>query len=582
MKEPGQGALRWQGRQKPGALLPLAALIASPLFAAAPGAEAQFPVVEKSIAELQQAMAEGKTTAREITTQYLQRIARYNDDLNAALAVNNRALEYADALDRERTAGQLRGPLHGIPIALKDLIQTTDMPTTGGALALRGYVPPYEATLTRKLRDAGAVLIAKTTLTELANWMGTDFPNGYSALAGHSYNPYDPRLHPSVVDGRGRLDTGGSSSAIGTAANLWTANVGTETSGSIMSPASISWLVGIKPTVGRISRHGVIPLTTDQDTPGPMARSVADAAVLLAAMEGPDPKDPATGACQPLASDSAWTGDAIEDLSGLRIGIPQAFYVNAVTPPGQQAPVGGLSTAGAERLREAGAVLEALGAAVIEPADIPSITAPRASDNFLSFGICASPSQVRGADGDCSLVAKYGMKRDFNRWLATQGDSAPFASLDELIALNRTLAPFGATRYGQARLKLSASVDLARDRERYERDRARDLRLARDEGIDAALEVHALDALLFPAAAGARLINKAGYPAVTVPFASVPLSAGDDVGQGNAGDDPVNAAATRPWAVTFAGDACEEPTLLRIAAAFERATRSRQPPPAFP
>ncbi|MEQ8262048.1 amidase family protein [Pseudohaliea sp.] len=557
--------------------MPLVVLLSSPSLGAAPANGARFSVVEKSFAELQESMAEGRTTARAITTQYLQRIARYNDDLKAALAVNDRALEYADLLDRERAAGRLRGPLHGIPIALKDLIQTTDMPTTGGAQALRGYLPPYDATLTRKLRDAGAVIIAKTTLTELANWMGTDFPNGYNAIAGHSYNPYDPRLHPTIADGRGRLDTGGSSSAIGTAANLWAANVGTETSGSIMSPASTSWLVGIKPTVGRISRYGVIPLTADQDTPGPMARSLADAAVLLAAMEGPDPADPATGACRPLAGNGAWTGDAIEDLSGLRIGIPQAFYVEPVTPPGQQAPVGGLSAAGAERLREAGAALEALGATVIEPADIPSITAPRAVDNFLSFGICAYPSQVRGADGDCSLVAKYGMKRDFNRWLATQQGAAPFASLDGLIAMNRTLAPFGATRYGQARLELSATVDLARDRERYLRDRARDLRLARAEGIDAALEIHALDALLFPAAAGARLINKAGYPAVTVPFGSVSLSP-----DGADGDDPASAVATRPWAVTFAGGACEEPKLLRIAAAFERVTRARQPPPAFP
>ena len=415
MKETGEEALRRQQRGRPWTLLPLAALLSAAPLAATSGADAQCSVVEKGFTELQQAMADGRTTARAITTQYLERIARYNDDLNAALAVNNRALEYADALDRERAAGRVRGPLHGIPVALKDLIQTTDMPTTGGALALRGYVPPYEATLSRKLRDAGAIIIAKTTLTELANWMSTDFPNGYNALAGHSYNPYNPALHPGFTDGRGQLDTGGSSSASGTAANLWAANVGTETSGSIMSPASINWLVGIKPTVGRISRHGVIPLTADQDTPGPMARSVADAAVLLATMEGPDAADPATDACPPLPGDDAWTGAAITDLSGLRIGIPQAFYVNAATPPGQQSPIGGLPAAAAERLREAGTIVWN------GPVGVFEIDAFGGGTRALAEAVAESSAfSIAGGGDTLAAVAKYGVSERIS-YISTGG-----------------------------------------------------------------------------------------------------------------------------------------------------------------
>src|SRR6185436_2578835 len=195
-------------------------------------------------------------------------------------------LDEADALDRERAQGKVRGPLHGIPVALKDNIHTTHLPTTGGALAFAGFVPPYEATLTKNLRDAGAIIIAKAGLTELANWVAgapNPMPGNYNAVGGFAYNPYDPRPDPREqnFDGRPVLGTGGSSSGIGTAASLWAASVGTETSGSVLSPSNQNMLAGIKPTVGRISRYGVIPITADQDTPGPMARTVADAAILL-------------------------------------------------------------------------------------------------------------------------------------------------------------------------------------------------------------------------------------------------------------------------------------------------------------
>src|SRR5919198_230050 len=250
----------------------------------------QFSVVEATIPSMRAAMEQGRVTSRDLVLQYLTRIAMYEDKLHAALTVNPRALDEADARDRERASGRTLGPLHGIPIALKDNIHTTDMPTTGGALMFDGFVPPYEATLTKNLRESGAIIIAKTGLTELANWVAggpTPMPGNYNALGGYGYNPYDPRKDPrgATFDGRPVLGPGGSSSGIGTAANFWAANVGTETSGSVLSPSNQNMLAAVKPTVGRISRYGVIPITADQDTAGPMARTVTDAAILLGVLE---------------------------------------------------------------------------------------------------------------------------------------------------------------------------------------------------------------------------------------------------------------------------------------------------------
>src|SRR6266404_4585387 len=269
-----------------------------------PWKQQPFSVVEATIPEMQAAMKQGRVSSRELVVQYLVRIARFNRRLNGVITVNPRALQEAEARDRERAQGKVRGPLHGIPIAVKDNMQTTDMPTTGGALAFDGFVPPYEATLVKNLRAAGAVIIAKTTMTELANWVAggpTPMQSGYNALVGFSMNPYDPRRDPrdATFDGRPALGTGGSSSGVGTAASFWAANVGSETSGSILSPSNQNMLAGIKPTVGRISRYGVIPITADQDTAGPMAKSVSDIAIMLGALESasPDPNDAATRTC---------------------------------------------------------------------------------------------------------------------------------------------------------------------------------------------------------------------------------------------------------------------------------------------
>src|SRR5580658_17109 len=264
----------------------------------------KFSVVEATIPEMRAAMEQKRVTSRELVNQYLIRIAVYDHILHAAITINPDALKEAEQLDRERAQGHVRGPLHGIPIALKDNIHTTGMPTTGGALAFAGYTPPYEATLTKNLRAAGAIIIAKTTLIELANWVAgapTPMP-AYNAVAGFGFNPYDPRADPRASgDGRAVLSPGGSSSGAGTAASLWAGNVGSDTGGSIIQPSNQAMLVGIRPTIGRISRYGVIPITADHDTAGPMARTVTDAAILLGVLESPAPDshDAATKACTP-------------------------------------------------------------------------------------------------------------------------------------------------------------------------------------------------------------------------------------------------------------------------------------------
>src|SRR5579863_5710690 len=278
------------------------------LFAAAAASAAlpAFNVVEATIPEMRTALEQKRITSHELVTLYLARIGMYEDKLHCIITVNPNALKEADDRDRERAQGRVRGPLQGIPIALKDNILTHDIVTTGGALAFEGFMPPYDATLVKNLRDAGAIIIAKTGLSELATWVAgppTPMPSNYNAIRGFGYNTYEPRRVPrdGSNDGRPVLQTGGSSSGVGTAANFWAANVGSETSGSILSPANQNMLAGIKPTVGRISRYGVIPITEDQDTAGPMAKSVTDAAIFLGALESasPDPNDPATQRCAP-------------------------------------------------------------------------------------------------------------------------------------------------------------------------------------------------------------------------------------------------------------------------------------------
>jgi amidase len=544
---------------------------------------AAFTVVEATIAEMQKALAERRVTSRELVLQSLVRIATYNDRLNATLFVNPKALEEADALDRERAQKKVRGPLHGIPIAIKDNIQTTNMPTTGGALAFDGFVPPYEATVTKNLRDAGAIIVAKTGMTELANWVaGAPYPmpTNYNAMHGYGMNPYDPRRDPreATFDGRPALATGGSSSGVGTAASFWAANVGTETSGSILSPSNQNMLAGIKPTVGRVSRYGIIPITADQDTAGPMARTVTDAAMLLGVLEGaaPDPNDPATSTCPPPAGRDYTRFLKADALRGARIGIPRAFYYDKATPPGTTEPRGGLTPEQAKVMAEAIDVLKQQGAVIVDPADIPSVVDKDENRNLLKWNVCSGAEQGRGRDNDCSIVFKYGMKRDFNKWLASLGPSAPVKTLTDLRVWNITHQRAGAIKYGESNLDVSDEMDLQADKQRYEEDRAKDLALSAAHGIDEVMKGQNLDALLFPNGSGAGIAAKPGYPTVIVPFGTVP-----NAPTTAAFPEGFNAKPA-PLGVSFTGMACSEPRLIALAYAFEQATKRRVPPPAFP
>src|ERR1700722_20248416 len=549
-----------------------------------PARRRSFSVVEATIPELQRAMAEGRATSREIVTQYLLRIALYNRRLNAVISVNANALQQADALARERAQGKVRRPLHGIPIALKDNMQTTEMPTSGGALAFDGLIPPYEATLTKNLRGAGAIIIAKTTMTELANWVAggpTPMPGGYNGLIGFSMNPYDPRRdpRPDTFDGRPVLATGGSSSGVGTTANLWAANIGSETSGSILSPSNQNMLVGIKPTVGRISRYGIIPITADQDTAGPMAKTVTDAAILLGVLESPtpDPNDPATQKCAAPPGRDYRKFLKPDGLKGARIGIPRAFYYDPVVPPGEKEPVPPEGT-NPDRTKIMGEAITAMrhqGAIIVDPADIPSIVSSDPQNNLLKWNTCSGLENAKGKDSNCSVVFKYGMKRDFNKWIQSLGAAAPVKSLTELREFNLAHAKAGAIKYGQSQLDISDEMDLEADRARYEADRAKDLRLAGTDGIDATLKKYNLDALVFPGASGAAIAAKAGYPTVIVPFGTIPNAPA-------APFPPGFEAKPVPLGVAFTGTACTEPRLLELAYSFEHATKRRVPPPSFP
>jgi len=553
--------------------LPLLLLTLLALAAKKPDAK-PFSIVEATIPEMQAALREGRVTSHDLVAQSLQRIATYEDKLHAAITVNPNALKEADERDRERAAGKVRGPLHGIPIAIKDNIHTTDMPTTGGALAFAELVPPYEATITKNLRDAGAIIIAKTQMTELANWVAgspVPMPTNYNALNGYGFNPYDPRRDPreATADGRPALSTGGSSSGAGTTMSFWAANVGTETSGSILSPSNQNMLAAVKPTVGRVSRYGVIPITADQDTPGPMARSVTDAAILLGVLEAnnPDSHDPATKTCTPVRDYTQFLKK--DGLKGARIGIPRAGYYDKVAIPGSEKPRGGLNPEQLKAMNDAIAVLKEQGAVIVDPADIPSVVDKDPAKNLWLFGVCTDMDDVKGKK--CSIDLAYGMERDFNAWLKSLGDAAPVKSLQDLREWNRKHEKMGAIKYGQSLLDISDAMDLDTYRARYDADRARDIYLAGTHGIDEAMKTHNLDALLFPGPIGANIAARPGYPTVMVPWAMVPNA-------------PTPAfpesfkAKPQPFGVSFTGMACSEPTLLRLGYAFEQATKKRVPP----
>jgi amidase len=541
-----------------------------------------FQLVEATIPEIQEALREHRITSQRLVSMYLKRIDAYEATLNAFITVNPHALADAWWRDLERKFGFVRGPLHGIPIVLKDNVHTLDMKTTGGALAFANLRPPYEATLTRRLRAGGAIILGKTVLTELANWVAgapTPMPGNYSAVGGFGMNPYDPRPDPRAGfnDGRPVMATGGSSSGIATSANLAVANIGTETSGSILSPSNQNMLAGIKPTVGLISRHGVIPITGDQDTAGPMARTVTDAAIMLGVVAGFDRHDAATRTCD--AFDDYTKFLKKNGLRGKRIGVPRAFYYDPVTlptPPGGTS--GGLLPDRLALMADAIQVLRDAGATVVDPANIPSVVSTDPANNYVLWGICSGANQAKGLDANCSVVLKYGAKRDMNAWMESLGHASDINSLTDLRNFNLAHVADNAIKYAQSRLDISDEMDVVADRSRYLADRAKDLRLTATEGIDAAMRANKLDAIMFPGAIGADIAARPGYPTVIVPFGKV-----ENVLPGIPADFN---AKPMPFGVGFTGRACSEPTLLQIAYAFEqaslRAGKGRVPPESAP
>jgi amidase len=490
---------------------------------------------------------------------YLERIETYEPLLNAFIHVNEHALDEARARDAARRRGVPMGPLYGVPVLLKDNIDTHDMPTTAGSIALEGSIPPDDAFIAAKLRNAGAIILGKATLTEFANFIALGMPTGYSSLGRFGFNPYDPRELPGG-DGRPVLITGGSSSgsAIGVAANLVTVAIGTETSGSILSPGTANSVIGLKPTLGLVSRDGILPITADQDTAGPLTRTVYDAAALLGAIAGYDPADAATAPClTPGNCFSDYTRFLDKNaLKKARIAVPRVPYWN------------GFSAAQQQIMLDAIEALRAEGAYVADPYEIPN------QSDVSAFGICVSYP----APTNCSTVLMYGQKHDLNAYLATR-QPAPVQTLSDIIAFNASYPdPAIALKYGQAIFEAADQLDVtpgSADTLRYEADRAKDLELTRT-GLDAVYNgpdgtqgtADDFDAILFPQNRGAGAPAKAGYPSIVVPGGFTPPSGA-----------VINPA---PFGVTFSGRAFSEPTLLAIAYAFEQATKHRVPPASAP
>ena len=499
---------------------------------AEPPPPARFELEEMSIAELQAAMTAGRYSSRRLTELYLARIDavdRNGPRLRSIIEVNPDALAIADALDAERRERGMRGPLHGIPILLKDNIDTADrMATSAGSLALARSVAQQDAFLVTRLRAAGAVILGKTNLSEWANFRSMSSTSGWSARGGLVRNPYALDRNPCGSS---------SGSGVAIAANLAVAAVGTETDGSIVCPSGANGLVGIKPTVGLVSRSGIVPISQSQDTAGPMARSVADAAMLLSGMTGKDARDPATQSADPKIGDFAAALDA-DALRGARIGVARKGHF------GYHPGVDRLIAAAIEAMKTA-------GAEIVDPADVPNV------DKL----------------GECELeVLLYEFKDGLNRYLEGLGPSAPVRTLAEVIAYNdrereREMPFFGQDLFERAEKK-GPLTDAA-----YRKHRDDCRRRAGPEGIDAAIAAHRLDALIAPTGSAAwptDLVNGdhflggsstlaavAGYPNITVPA-------------GNLSGLPVG--------ISFFGPAWSEAKLIGLAFAFERATRHRRAP----
>jgi amidase len=488
------------------------------------------PLEELTIDSIQESYRNGRSSAKALTEAYIARIRELDwKTVNAVIELNPDALALAEASDRERHEGQVRGPLHGVPVLIKDNIDTADrMTTTAGSLALYGSIAAQDSAVAARLRTAGAVILGKTNLSEWANFRSNHSVSAWSGRGGQTRNPYALDRNPS-----------GSSSGTGAAvsANFCAAGVGTETDGSVVSPSSCCGLVGIKPTVGLIGRSGIIPISHTQDTAGPMARTVRDAAILLTALAGPDPRDPATQAASGHVERDYTLFLKVDALKGARLGVARKFFGN---------------NPGADRVTESAiAVLKTLGAEVIDPADLPS----------------------HGKFNDSEFeVLLYEFKDGLNKYLGDLGGRARAKTLEELIAFNSDHALRELTIFGQDVFESAEKKGPLTDKA-YQDALEKNLRLSRAEGIDAILKEQRLDALIAPTNGPACLIDVvngdqdtgscstpaavAGYPHITVPAGYV---------------------HGLPVGISFFGTAWSEPRLLGLAYSFEQATKARKAP----
>ncbi|MGE3279637.1 MAG: amidase family protein [Alphaproteobacteria bacterium] len=518
-------------------------------------------IEDASLAELQQALAERRITAAALTRAYLARIEAYDragPHLNSVREVNPDVL--ADAVPCDRAGPHPDRPLAGLPILIKDNIATGDrMHTTAGSLALAEARAPRDAALVARLRAAGAVILGKANLTEFANILAIDMPAGYSSLGGQVRNPHAPG--PVGEHSIPLVSPGGSSSgsAVAVAAGLCAAAIGTETSGSLLSPAAQNGVVTVKPTVGLISRAGILPIAHSQDTAGPLTRTVRDAAILLNVLAVPDPRDTATSAQRRPADYTEFLDP--DGLRGARIGIP-----SDPSDPGNDVYFSRLGLAAGAVMGQAITAIEALGATIVR-ANIPTegwIGGPGTEMAILNRN---PESLTRCEPARRPIVFVYELKHDLNAYLRdwlpdAQAGNTRIRTLADIIAFNHAHAD-RTLRFGQDIFLAAEATAGDLSELEYHAARAADLRASRTLGLDAYMDRHRLDAVLFPGAAAAAIAAKAGYPSVQVPAGFV----------GEIGTPPC------PFGATFTGRAWSEPILLRLAYAFEQATLARRPPP---